>query len=358
MATMKGLILSGGKGTRLRPITHTSAKQLVPVANKPILFYVMENLADAGIRDVGVIVGDTADEIEAACGDGSDWGLNLTYIRQEAPLGLAHAVKIAEDFIAGDAFVMYLGDNLLPSGITPLVQEFAERKPEAMILLTAVPDPQRFGVAVLTDDGRVQTLEEKPEQPRSDLALVGVYLFTAQVFEAVHAIKPSARGELEITDAIQWLIDHDREVLPHLVQGWWKDTGKLEDMLEANRIVLQGAEAANHGEVDAESKLIGTVVVEEGAVIKRSLVRGPAIIGKGTLIEDAYIGPFTSIYFGCHVRSSEIEHSIVLENSSILDIEGKVADSLIGKDVVVTRTSVRPRAYKLSLGDHSRVEVI
>jgi glucose-1-phosphate thymidylyltransferase len=358
MATMKGLVLSGGKGTRLRPITHTSAKQLVPVANKPILFYVMENLADAGIREVGVVVGDTAQEIEAACGDGSAWGLNLTYIRQDAPLGLAHAVKIAEDFIAGDPFVMYLGDNLLPSGITPLVQEFAERKPEAMILLTAVPDPQRFGVAVLTDDGRVQTLEEKPEHPRSDLALVGVYLFTAQIFEAVHAIKPSARGELEITDAIQWLIDQGREVLPHLVQGWWKDTGKLEDMLDANRIVLGGAEAANHGDVDEESKLIGTVVVEEGAVIRRSLVRGPAIIGKGTVIEDAYIGPFTSIYFGCHIRSSEIEHSIVLENSSILDIEGKVADSLIGKDVVVTRTSVRPHAYKLSLGDHSRVEVI
>jgi glucose-1-phosphate thymidylyltransferase len=358
MASMKGLVLSGGKGTRLRPITHTSAKQLVPVANKPILFYVMENLADAGIRDVGVIVGDTAAEIEAACGDGSTWGLNLTYIRQDAPLGLAHAVKIAEDFIAGDAFVMYLGDNLLPSGITPLVQEFVERKPEAMILLTAVPDPQRFGVAVLTDDGRVQTLEEKPKDPRSDLALVGVYLFTSQIFEAVKAIQPSARGELEITDAIQWLIDQDREVLPHLVEGWWKDTGKLEDMLDANRIVLEGAEAANHGDVDAESRLIGTVVVEEGAVIKRSLVRGPAIIGKGTLIEDAYIGPFTSIYFGCHIRSSEIEHSIVLENSSILDIEGKVADSLIGKGVVVTRTSVRPRAYKLSLGDHSRVEVI
>jgi glucose-1-phosphate thymidylyltransferase len=358
MATMKGLVLSGGRGTRLRPITHTSAKQLVPVANKPILFYVMENLADAGIREVGVIVGETADEIEAACGDGSAWGLNLTYIRQDAPLGLAHAVKIAEDFIAGDAFVMYLGDNLLPAGITPLVQEFAERKPEAMILLTAVPDPQRFGVAVLTDDGRVQTLEEKPEHPRSDLALVGVYLFTAQIFEAVNAIKPSARGELEITDAIQWLIDQGREVLPHLVEGWWKDTGKLEDILDANRIILEGAQAANHGEVDEESKLIGTVVIEEGAVVKRSLIRGPAIIGKGAIIEDAYIGPFTSVYFGCHIRGSEIEHSIVLENSSILDIEGKVADSLIGKDVVVTRTSVRPRAYKLSLGDHSRVEVI
>ncbi len=355
---MKGLVLSGGKGTRLRPITHTSAKQLVPVANKPILYYVMENLAEAGIREVGVIVGDTAAEVEAACGDGSVWGLRLTYIPQEAPLGLAHAVKIAEDFLAGEPFVMYLGDNLLPGGIRALVQEFAERKPQAMILLTAVPDPQRFGVAVLSADGRIQTLEEKPDDPRSDLALVGVYLFTSSIFEAVNAIQPSPRGELEITDAIQWLIDQGREVLPHLVQGWWKDTGKLEDMLDANRIVLEAAEASNQGEVDSESRLIGKVVIEEGAVIKRSLIRGPAIIGRGTIVEDAYIGPFTSIYFGCHIRGAEVEHSIVLENSSILDIEGKIADSLIGKDVVVTRTSVRPHAYKLSLGDHSRVEVI
>jgi glucose-1-phosphate thymidylyltransferase len=356
--SMKGLVLSGGKGTRLRPITHTSAKQLVPVANKPILFYVLENLAEAGIREVGVVVGDTAEEIKAACGDGSAWGLQLTYLPQEAPLGLAHAVKIAEDFIGGEPFVMYLGDNLLPGGITALVQEFAERKPDAMILLTAVPDPQRFGVAMLSDDGRVETLEEKPAQPRTDLALVGVYLFTAHIFEAVGSIQPSSRGELEITDAIQWLIDQGREVLPHLVTGWWKDTGKLEDMLDANRIVLEAAQARNQGQVDEESKLIGKVVIEEGAVIKRSLIRGPAIIGKATVVEDAYIGPFTSIYFGCHIRNSEVEHSIVLENSSILDIEGKVADSLIGKGVVVTRTSARPRAYKLSLGDHSRVEVI
>jgi glucose-1-phosphate thymidylyltransferase len=355
---MKGLVLSGGKGTRLRPITHTSAKQLVPVANKPILFYVMENLADSGITDVGVVVGDTAAEVEAACGDGSKWGLRLTYIPQEAPLGLAHAVKIAKDFIAGEPFVMYLGDNLLPAGITPLVQEFAERKPDAMILLTAVPDPQRFGVAVLNDDGQVQSLEEKPKEPRSDLALVGVYLFTAAIFEAVAAIKPSARGELEITDAIQWLIDEGRSVLPHLVQGWWKDTGKLEDMLEANRIVLDAIEARNDGDVDEESKLIGKVVVEVGAMVRNSTVRGPAIIGRNTVIQDTYVGPYTAINFGCTVRNSEIEHSIVLENSRILDIEGKVADSLIGKDVIIQRGTVRPRAYKLMVGDHSQVEVI
>jgi glucose-1-phosphate thymidylyltransferase len=354
---MKGLVLSGGKGTRLRPITHTSAKQLVPVANKPILYYVMENLAEAGITEVGVIVGDTAADIEAACGDGSQWGLKLTYLPQEAPLGLAHAVKIAQPFLDGDAFVMYLGDNLLPGGIRALVQEFAERKPDAMILLTQVPDPERFGVAVLNPDGSVQSLEEKPPQPRSDLALVGVYLFNARVFEAVNAIKPSGRGELEITDAIQWLIDDGRQVLPHLVEGWWKDTGKLEDMLEANRIVLEAMEPGSQGSVDEDSKIIGRVVLEEGATIVRSVIRGPAIIGRGSLIEDSYVGPFTSIYFGCTVRGSEVEHSIILENSSILDIDGKVADSLIGKDVVVTRSMVRPRAHKLMLGDHSRVEV-
>ena len=355
---MKGLVLSGGKGTRLRPITHTSAKQLVPVANKPILFYVMENLADAGIKEVGVIVGDTADEIRAACGDGSQWGLSLTYIPQDAPLGLAHAVKIAEDFLAGEPFVMYLGDNLLPGGITDLVQQFQALKPKAMILLTRVPDPERFGVAVLRPDGQVESLEEKPKEPRSDLALVGVYLFTNDIFKAVHAIKPSARGELEITDAIQWLIDSGAAVLPHLVEGWWKDTGKLEDMLEANRIVLDGLEPSNRGEVDAESRLIGKVVIEEGAKVVRSLIRGPAIIGRGAHIEDAYIGPFTSIYFGCEIRSAEVEHSIILENSRVVDIEGKLADSLVGKDVLVTRTRTRPHAYRLMLGDHSQVELV
>jgi glucose-1-phosphate thymidylyltransferase len=355
---MKGLVLSGGKGTRLRPITHTSAKQLVPVANKPILFYVMENLADAGIRDVGVIVGDTADEVRAACGDGSRWDISLTYIQQDAPLGLAHAVKIAESYLAGEPFVMYLGDNLLPSGITPLVQEFSERKPDAMILLTSVPDPQRFGVAVLNDDGRVQSLEEKPEKPRSDLALVGVYLFTAAIFDAVNAITPSARGELEITDAIQWLIDNEREVLPHLVQGWWKDTGKLEDMLEANRIVLEAAEASNQGDVDEATKLVGKVIVEEGAIIKNSTVRGPAIIGRDTVLEDSYVGPYTAIHFGCTLRSAEIEHSIMMENSSIIDVETKVTDSLIGKDVILRRSKDRPRAYRVMLGDHSQIEVI
>jgi len=355
---MKGLVLSGGKGTRLRPITHTSAKQLVPVANKPILFYVMENLAEAGIRDVGVVVGDTAEEIMAACGDGSRWDIQITYIPQDAPLGLAHAVKISEEFLAGEPFVVYLGDNLLPGGITDLVREFVERKPQAMILLTAVPDPERFGVAVLRPDGQVESLEEKPHKPRSDLALVGVYLFTSDIFNAVRAIKPSARGELEITDAIQWLIDSGAAVLPHLVEGWWKDTGKLEDMLEANRIVLDGLAPSNRGDVDEESQLIGKVVIEEGARITRSLIRGPAIIGRNAVIEDAYIGPFTSIYVGCEIRSAEVEHSIILENSKVIDIEGKLTDCLIGKDVLVTRTHARPRAYKLMLGDNSRVELV
>jgi glucose-1-phosphate thymidylyltransferase len=354
---MKGLVLSGGKGTRLRPITHTSAKQLVPVANKPILFYVLENLAEAGIREVGVVVGDTADEIRAACGDGSMWGLEITYIPQQAPLGLAHAVKIAENFLAGGPFVMYLGDNLLPGGIRALVEQFEERRPEAMILLTVVPDPERFGVAILGPDGGVVSLEEKPAQPRSDLALVGVYLFSPRIFEAVAAIAPSARGELEITDAIQWLIDSGARVLPHLVEGWWKDTGKLEDMLEANRIMLDGLEARIDGSVDAESELIGAVVIEEGARVIRSQVLGPAIIGRGTVVEEATIGPYASIYFGCRVRRSVIAHSIILENSEVIDIDATIADSLVGKDVVVTRNQGRSAALKLMLGDHSRVEV-
>ncbi len=354
---MKGLVLSGGRGTRLRPITHTSAKQLVPVANKPILFYVMENLAEAGIREVGVVVGDTAEEIRSACGDGSTWGLQITYIPQEAPLGLAHAVKIAEDFLDGEPFVMYLGDNLLPGGIRALVEEFAALAPQAMILLTAVPDPERFGVAVLAADGAIESLEEKPAKPRSDFALVGVYLFSPEIFKAVHAIQPSARGELEITDAIQWLIDSGAQVLPHVVRGWWKDTGKLEDMLEANRIVLEGLEPRNDGTVDAESRLVGRVVIEEGARVVRSVIEGPAIIGRGTLIEDSHIGPFTSIYFDCVVRKARVEHSIILENSALADIDALVADSLVGKEVVVTRNTARKGAYRLMLGDHSRVEV-
>jgi glucose-1-phosphate thymidylyltransferase len=353
---MKALILSGGRGTRLRPITHTSAKQLVPVANKPILFYALEGVVAAGIKDVGMIVGDTEEEIRAAVGDGSRWGACVTYIRQSAPLGLAHAVKEAEAYLKNDPFVMYLGDNLVPDGITSFVKQFQEDRPDAMILLAHVQAPERFGVAELRD-GHVVKLEEKPEHPKSDLALVGVYLFTSRIFEAVHAIKPSARGELEITDAIQWLMDHGARVKPHIIDGWWKDTGRLEDMLEANRIVLEGLERRVDGSVRGTSSVIGRVVIDKGAEVIDSVIRGPAIIGERTKIVNSYVGPFTSIYHGVEIRNSEVEHSIILENSKILDAPGRIEDSLIGKDVVIRRTAAMPKALRFMLGDHSEVDL-
>ena len=328
----------------------------MPVANKPILFYAMECVVAAGITDVGMIVGDTEAEIRAAVGDGGRWGCRVTYIRQTAPLGLAHAVKEAQSFLKDDPFVMFLGDNLVPDGITAFVERFRSSRPEAMILLARVQAPERFGVAELRD-GQVVSLEEKPKLPKSDLALVGVYLFTPRIFEAVHAIKPSARGELEITDAIQWLMDQKARVEAHVIGGWWKDTGRLEDMLEANRIVLDGLEPSNEGTVSADSSVIGKVVIEAGAQIIKSVVRGPAIIGERTRIENSYIGPFTSIYYGVEIRNSEIEHSIVLENSKILDAPVRIEDSLIGKDVLIHRTPSLPKALRLMLGDHSEVDL-
>jgi glucose-1-phosphate thymidylyltransferase len=353
---MKALVLSGGAGTRLRPITHTSAKQLVPVANKPVLFYGLEAIRDAGVTDVGIIVGDTHAEIEAAVGDGSELGIRVTYIRQTAPLGLAHCVLIAADFLGDDDFVMYLGDNFIIGGITELVAEFQAGSYDAQILLTRVDNPSQFGVAELGADGRVTTLVEKPKQPKSDLALVGVYMFRSGIHEAVQSIKPSARGELEITDALQWLIDEGRDVRPHLVTGYWKDTGRLEDMLECNRKVLESIEPSVRGTVDGESTLTGRVIVEEGAVLERTTVRGPAIIGRDTVLRDTYVGPFTSIYFGCTLEDTEIEHSIVLEQSIIRGV-GRIEDSLIGKEVEVVPSAALPRAHRLMLGDHSKVSI-
>ena len=353
---MKGLILSGGKGTRLRPLTYTSAKQLVPVANKPVLFYGIESLAAAGIRDIGIVVGDTADEIKSAVGNGSRWGVTVTYIPQDAPRGLAHAVLISEPFIGSEPFVMYLGDNLLNKGITEFVDEFVRESPAAQILLTRVPDPQMFGVAEL-QNGRVVRLVEKPKEPKSDLALVGVYMFSPAVFESVKRIKPSFRDELEITDAIQDLIDQGLPVRPHLVEGWWKDTGKLEDMLEANRLILDTLERRVEGRVDAESRIEGKVVVECGAVIERSVIRGPVIIGPDARIVHAYVGPFTSIGRGAEIRDSEIEHSIVLDGSVIGDLASRVEDSLIGRNVKIYRLPVKPSAYRFMLGDNSEVGI-
>ena len=353
---MKGLILSGGKGTRLRPLTYTSAKQLVPVANKPVLFYGIEAIASAGIRDIGIVVGDTQAEIRAAVGDGSRWGVRVQYIEQDAPRGLAHAVKISRDFIGNEPFVMYLGDNLLNRGITHFVEEFEREKPAAQILLTRVPNPQQFGVAQLTD-GKVVRLVEKPQEPIGDLALVGVYMFGPEVFNSVNRIQPSFRNELEITDAIQDLIDRGLTVRPHLVDGWWKDTGKLEDMLEANRLILETFERRIEGTVDAESRVEGKVVVEPGAVIERSVVRGPAIIGRGARIIHGYVGPFTSIGADVEIRDTEIEHSIVLEGCCLRDLANRVIDSLLGRNVKIYREPVKPSAYRFMLGDNSEVGI-
>jgi glucose-1-phosphate thymidylyltransferase len=353
---MKGLILSGGKGTRLRPLTYTSAKQLVPVANKPVLFYGLEAMADAGIRQVGIVVGDTAAEIRAAVGDGSRWGLEVTYIEQDEPRGLAHAVLISEPYLGHEPFVMYLGDNLLNRGIRHFVEQFAATRPAAQILLTHVPDPQMFGVAELRD-GKVVGLVEKPKAPKSDLALVGVYMFGPAIFDSVKRIRPSFRNELEITDAIQDLIDQGLEVRPHIVDGWWKDTGKLEDMLEANRLILDTLDRRIEGSVDAASRIEGKVVVEPGAVIERSIIRGPAIIGARARIIHAYVGPFTSIMNDVEIRDAEIEHSIVLEGSVISDLQNRVEDSLIGRNVRIYREPVKPSAFRFMLGDNSEVGI-
>lgn len=354
---MKALILSGGKGTRLRPITHTSAKQLVPVANKPILFYAIEAIRNAGITDVGIIVGDTHTEIEAAVGDGRRFGVKVTYIHQEAPLGLAHAVKISQEFMGDEPFVMFLGDNLIKEGITELTERFRREKPNSQILLAHVKNPQDFGVAEL-DGERVVRLIEKPTVPPSDLALVGVYMFDSNIFEAVNAIQPSARGELEITDAIQYLIDHGYDVRPHIVSGWWKDTGKLDDMLEANRLVLDTIETKVEGELDEKSSVEGRVCIGKGTKLFNSTVRGPAVIGEGCIIENAYIGPFTSVSHNTRICDSEIEHSIVLDNACIQNINTRIEDSLIGKNSVIKRSGRMPKAYRFMVGDNSEVSVL
>ncbi len=353
---MKGLILSGGRGTRLRPLTYTSAKQLVPVANKPVLFYGIESLAAAGIRDIGIVVGETHLEIRAAVGDGGAWGVRVTYITQDAPRGLAHAVLISEPFIGNDSFVMYLGDNLLNKGIARFVDEFVREQPAAQILLARVTDPQKFGVAELAD-GRVVRLVEKPTQPKSNLALVGVYMFSPAVFDAVKSISPSFRNELEITDAIQALIDRGLDVRPHVVDGWWKDTGKLEDMLEANRLILETIDRRIDGIVDAESRVEGRVIIEPGASVEHSVIRGPVIVGARARIVNAFIGPFTSIMNDAEVRDSEIEHSILLEGSSVSNLANRVEDSLIGKNVRIYRLPVKPSAYRFMLGDNSEVGI-
>ncbi len=367
---MKGLILAGGAGTRLRPITHTSAKQLVPVANKPILFYGIEDMVAAGITQIGIITGETGPEIVEAVGDGSRFGAEVTYIPQSAPLGLAHCVLVAQDFLGGDDFVMYLGDNMLQQGLVDFVGAFEEERarwktppldeghelPAAQILLSPVPDPHRFGIAEVDGSGRVVRLVEKPQDPPSNLALVGVYLFTPAIHEAVEAIEPSPRGELEITDAIQWLVDHGHHVRHDTLSGWWLDTGKKDPLLESNRRVLETIEPRHDGSVDERSVIDGRVVVEEGAEIINSQVRGPAIVGAGTRVENSYIGPFTAVASGCRIVDSEVEHSVILERCSIEGVP-RLIDSLIGRDSVIHRVDRRPRATRLMVGDHCSIEL-
>ena len=357
MDPLKGLILSGGKGTRLRPITHTSAKQLVPVANRPVLFYGIEAMARAGIDEVGIIIApETGDEIREAAGDGSQFGLKITYIVQDAPSGLAHAVLTAEDFLGDSPFVMYLGDNLLQGGIEDLVAAFRTSSPDALILLTPVPDPEHFGVAELDGD-RVVALAEKPAKPKTNLALVGVYMFTAGIHDAARAIKPSARGELEITDAIQHLVDTGKRVEPHIVEGWWKDTGRLEDMLEANRLILDTMDERVDGEL-IDSQIDGRVVIEAGARLERATVRGPAIIGAGAHLTDCYIGPYTAIGDDCIIERAEVEHSILLAGSSVRGLDGRMESSLLGRNVHIGRSDRQPKAYRFMVGDNSEIGIL
>ena len=357
MAPLKGLILSGGKGTRLRPITHTSAKQLIPVANRPVLFYGIQALADAGIEEVGIIIApETGPEIQEVTGDGSRFGVRITYITQDEPAGLAHAVLTAEPFLGDAPFVMYLGDNLLQGGIQDLVAAFTASAPDALILLTPVEDPENYGVAEL-EEGRVVSLAEKPSKPKTNLALVGVYMFTAGIHGAARAIAPSARGELEITDAIQHLVDTGRRVEPHVVRGWWKDTGRLADMLEANRLILDVIEKRVEGEL-TDSQIDGRVVIEAGATLVRATVRGPAIVGAGTHLEDCYVGPYSAIGESCVVERAEVEHSILLGGSEVRGLDGRMESSLLGRNVKIGRSARQPRAYRFMVGDNSEIGIL
>jgi glucose-1-phosphate thymidylyltransferase len=354
---LKGLILSGGRGTRLRPITHTSAKQLVPVANRPVLFYGIEAMAQAGIQEVGIIIApDTGDEIREAVGDGSRFGVHISYIVQDDPAGLAHAVLTAEPFLGDAPFVMYLGDNLLQGGIDDLVATFRADGPDALILLTPVEDPENYGVAELRA-GRVVSLAEKPPEPASDLALVGVYMFTPLIHDAARAISPSARGELEITDAIQHMIDGGKRVESQIVRGWWKDTGRLADMLEANRLILDTITGRLDGEL-IDSRCEGRVIVEAGARLERCTVRGPAIIGAGAQLVDAYVGPYTAIGAGCRIDRAEVEHSILLEGCSVEGLGGRMESSLLGRNVRIGRGDGQPRAFRFMVGDNSEIGIL
>ncbi len=354
---MKGLILAGGFGTRLRPLTYTGAKQLIPVANKPIIVYGIEALAQAGIKDLGVVVGETAVEVQAALGNGELFKTRITYIHQEAPLGLAHAIKISQKFLGNDPFIMYLGDNLLKQDISELIAKFNTLKSDALILLTEVPNPQQFGVAVIDKKGKVTKLIEKPKEPPSNFALVGVYLFNTSIYKAIDNIKPSWRNELEITDAIQWLLENDYNVASDIVKGWWKDTGKPEDIIEANLLVLESIDPLNEG-VTVDSVINGRVRIEKGARIEKSVIRGPVVIGQGARIVNSFIGPFSSIGNNTIIENSEIECSVVMEGAKIKNIEKRIDRSIIGKNVEINQVDQSPRTHKFIVGDQSNIELV
>jgi glucose-1-phosphate thymidylyltransferase len=358
MRSLKGLVLSGGRGTRLRPLTHTAAKQLVPVANRPILYYVLDNLRDAGIRDVGIIISpETGQAIQEAVGDGYAWGMKLEYLLQEAPLGLAHAVKVARPFLGSDPFIMYLGDNLIGSGIGGFCETFENSNADASILLKEVDNPSSFGIAEVNSQGQVRCLIEKPENPRSNLALVGIYFFSPRIHAAIDRIRPSGRGELEITDAIQELLQQGFNVLSHKLDSWWLDTGKKDDLLTANGLVLdEWVKRQLLGEVDEKSQVSGRVRLGKGSTVTSSTIRGPVVVGDNVQIENSFIGPFTSIGNGCRILSSVMEHCVLFENARIEHVD-RLEDSLVGKGSSVIKNRGNHQAYRLMIGDDSEVLV-
>lgn len=359
---MKALITAGGRGTRLRPITHTSNKHLIPIANKPMIYYAIEAIIEVGIKEIGVIVNpETVGELKETLGNGKKWGAAFSYIVQEEPAGLAHAVKIAQDFIQKEPFIFYLGDNVIVGGIKKFVDVFAEGKANCHLVFSKVKDPQRFGVPELKN-GRVVGIQEKPKRPKSPYAVTGIYIYDHHIFDAVNGIKPSLRGELEISDANQWLIENGLMVSYSEVTGWWKDTGQPEDLLEANRFVLDQliespAGTIASGDVDRKSELRGKVIIEKGAKVIHSQIRGPAIIGRDSIIENSYIGPYTSISYECEVRNSELEYSIILEKCKITDIDVRIEKSLLGREVELFRGKAKPRTQKFIIGDQSQIEL-
>jgi len=353
---LKGLVLTGGKGTRLRPFTYTGAKQLVPLANKPILFYAIEELVSCGVTDIALVVGDTKDQVREAVGDGSRFGAKVTYIEQSAPLGIAHGIKIAEDFLAGSPFVLFLGDNFIKEGIARHVEQFLTGSDNALVLLSPVERPQDFGVAEFSGERLVRVVE-KPAMPPSNLAVIGIYFFDEKVLGAVHRIKPSARGELEITDAIQCLIDDGLDVRADVISGRWIDTGKHDDLLAANHLILEDLQESILGSYDETTTLQGQVVIQDGAEIVNCRINGPAIIGERTRVSNSIVGPFTSIYHDCVIADAEISESVVLEHTTIEAVGHRIERSLVGRNVELRGRDGDPQAYTLILGDYSKVHM-